>query len=58
MVWVATRFFGVGKARSRAGKVIVVANYSPPGNNSGHFEVNVLPPLPENFPDLPPPPEH
>ncbi|XP_028173879.1 ectin-like isoform X1 [Ostrinia furnacalis] len=58
MVWVATRFFGVGKARSRAGKVIVVANYSPPGNASGQFEANVLPPLPENFPDLPPPPEH
>ncbi|XP_049886178.1 ectin-like [Pectinophora gossypiella] len=58
MVWVSTRFFGVGKARSRAGKVIVVANYSPPGNISGRFETNVLPPLPENFPDLPPPPEH
>ncbi|VVC92423.1 unnamed protein product [Leptidea sinapis] len=54
MVWVSTRFFGVGKARSRAGKVIVVANYSPPGNMSGHFETNVLPPLPENMPDLPP----
>lgn len=54
MVWVATRFFGVGKARSRAGKVIVVANYSPPGNMSGQFETNVLPPLPDNFPDLPP----
>ncbi|KAL0850569.1 hypothetical protein ABMA28_012341 [Loxostege sticticalis] len=58
MVWVATRFFGVGKARSRAGKVIVVANYSPPGNISSQFETNVLPPLPENFPDIPQPPEH
>ncbi|XP_037964212.2 probable pathogenesis-related protein CaO19.6200 [Plutella xylostella] len=57
MVWVATRFFGVGKARSRAGKVIVVANYSPPGNLSGQFEANVLPPLPETMPDAPPP-EH
>ncbi|XP_045452117.1 uncharacterized protein LOC123661171 [Melitaea cinxia] len=57
MVWVATRFFGVGKARSRAGKVIVVANYSPPGNLSGQFETNVLPPLPDNFPDIPQP-EH
>ncbi|XP_034823998.1 cysteine-rich venom protein latisemin-like [Maniola hyperantus] len=54
MVWVATRFFGVGKARSRAGKVIVVANYSPPGNISGQFDTNVLPPLPENFPDIQP----
>ncbi|XP_063392780.1 ectin-like [Cydia fagiglandana] len=57
MVWVATRFFGVGKARSRAGKVIVVANYSPPGNYSGQFETNVLPPLPETMPDVPVP-EH
>ncbi|XP_063547828.1 uncharacterized protein LOC134755236 [Cydia strobilella] len=57
MVWVATRYFGVGKARSRAGKVIVVANYSPPGNYSGQFETNVLPPLPENMPDVPIP-EH
>ncbi|XP_073947143.1 uncharacterized protein [Choristoneura fumiferana] len=56
MVWVSTRFFGVGKARSRAGKVIVVANYSAPGNCSGQFETNVLPPLPENFPDIPVPP--
>lgn len=55
MVWVSTRFFGVGKARSRAGKVIVVANYSPPGNISGQFETNVLPPTPDNFPDMPPP---
>ncbi|CAG4927325.1 unnamed protein product [Colias eurytheme] len=54
MVWVSTRFFGVGKARSRAGKVIVVANYSPPGNGSGQFETNVLPPLPDNTPELPP----
>ncbi|XP_053601065.1 uncharacterized protein LOC128669876 [Plodia interpunctella] len=57
MVWVATRFFGVGKARSRAGKIIVVANYSPPGNLSGQFENNVLPPLPDTFAD-PAPPEH
>ncbi|CAK1548067.1 unnamed protein product [Leptosia nina] len=54
MVWVSTRYFGVGKARSRAGKVIVVANYSPPGNISGRFETNVLPPLPDNTPELPP----
>lgn len=47
MVWVSTRFFGVGKARSRAGKIIVVAHYSPPGNISGAFELNVLPPIPD-----------
>ncbi|XP_041974430.1 protein PRY1-like [Aricia agestis] len=56
MVWVSTKFFGVGKARSRAGKVIVVANYSPPGNQSGQFEANVLPPTPDNQPV--PEPQH
>jgi hypothetical protein len=45
LVWVSTRHFGVGKARSRTGKVLVVAHYRPPGNISGLFQQNVLPPL-------------
>ncbi|KAG7197732.1 hypothetical protein KM043_001559 [Ampulex compressa] len=48
LIWASSRYFGVGKARSRSGKVIVVANYQPVGNVSGHFQSNVLPPLPEN----------
>ncbi|XP_012220589.1 uncharacterized protein [Linepithema humile] len=48
LIWASSRFFGVGKARSRSGKVIVVANYEPVGNVSGLFQNNVLPPLPEN----------
>ncbi|XP_021922709.1 uncharacterized protein LOC110831246 isoform X1 [Zootermopsis nevadensis] len=47
LVWVSTRHFGVGKARSRSGKVMVVAHYRPPGNISGLFQQNVLPPLPD-----------
>ena len=32
MVWVESTKFGCGKARSRTGKIIVVANYTPKGN--------------------------
>lgn len=49
LIWSGSRYFGVGKARSRSGKIIVVANYQPVGNVSGHFQSNVLPPLPENL---------
>lgn len=49
MIWTSSRYFGVGKARSRSGKIIVVANYQPVGNISGQFQNNVLPPLPENI---------
>nr|XP_012152179.1 PREDICTED: golgi-associated plant pathogenesis-related protein 1-like [Megachile rotundata] len=48
LIWANSRYFGVGKARSRSGKVIVVANYQPVGNISGQFQNNVLPPLPDN----------
>lgn len=43
MVWCDSRKFGIGKARTRTGKVIVVANYRPGGNVPGKFEENVLP---------------
>lgn len=54
MVWVSSRYFGVGKARSRSGKLVVVAHYSPPGNVTGAHMENVLQPI-EDFPRLPPP---
>lgn len=57
LVWAKSRHFGVGKARSRTGKVIVVAIYSPAGNVSGLFQDNVLPPQPD-YPQLPPPPTY
>ena len=45
LVWVASQKLGVGVAR-RAGKVIVVANYDPPGNydSRSEFRKNVLKP--------------
>ncbi|XP_034247844.1 uncharacterized protein LOC117649315 isoform X2 [Thrips palmi] len=46
LVWAATRELGVGKARSRQGKTVVVAMYHPPGNISGAFQENV--PFPGN----------
>ncbi|CAD1475697.1 unnamed protein product, partial [Heterotrigona itama] len=49
LVWASSRCFGVGKARSRSGKIVVVANYRPVGNVSGQFQDNVSPPLPENL---------
>lgn len=45
MIWVSTEQLGIGKARSRNGKYIVVANYFPPGNVPKLFIDNVLPPL-------------
>ncbi len=43
MVWVSSSLFGCGKARSRTGKVIVVAHYYPRGNVVGRFHKNVFP---------------
>ncbi|KAK8394399.1 hypothetical protein O3P69_006529 [Scylla paramamosain] len=43
MVWQSSREFGVGKARSRSGKIIVVAHYSPAGNMENDFKENVHP---------------
>ncbi|XP_013790700.1 Golgi-associated plant pathogenesis-related protein 1-like isoform X1 [Limulus polyphemus] len=44
MVWRSSKEFGVGKARSRFGKIIVVANYKPAGNVTGEFQDNVFSP--------------
>ena len=40
LVWVASQKLGLGVARGN-GKVVVVANYDPPGNLRGVFEENV-----------------
>lgn len=44
IVWKNTRELGIGSARSKSGKLYVVANYYPPGNYSDQFVKNVLPP--------------
>lgn len=45
VIWRNSRCFGVGKARSRTGKIVVVAHYAPAGNISGLFQNNVIPPI-------------
>lgn len=54
MVWRSSTEFGVGKARSRCGKIVIVANYKPAGNVIGEFHDNVFPPLKETENDEPP----
>ncbi|KAK7473707.1 hypothetical protein BaRGS_00035034, partial [Batillaria attramentaria] len=44
VVWKGSKEVGVGRAVTRDGKVIVVANYRPAGNMVGSFGANVLPP--------------
>lgn len=44
VVWKGSKEVGIGKAVTRDGKVIVVANYRPAGNMVGSFAANVLPP--------------
>ncbi|XP_014354751.2 repressed by EFG1 protein 1 isoform X1 [Papilio machaon] len=44
IIWKDTRELGIGTAKSKSGKLYVVANYFPPGNYSGQFVKNVLPP--------------
>lgn len=52
MVWANCKYFGIGKASSKTGKIFVVAYYFPKGNTVGVFHHNVLPPLM----DIVPPP--
>ena len=41
MIWKESEELGVGRAKSKSGKIIVVANYDPPGNVIGQFAKNV-----------------
>ncbi|XP_022099176.1 uncharacterized protein LOC110983865 isoform X2 [Acanthaster planci] len=43
MVWKGSKDFGIGKAISKDGKVLVVGQYRPPGNMVGRYEENVFP---------------
>ena len=41
LLWKSSREMGVGRARTKHGKEVIVARYHPPGNN-GEFTENVL----------------
>lgn len=43
VVWNDSREFGIGKAKSRDGKLFVVGRYRPAGNNLRYFSDNVFP---------------
>ena len=44
LVWKSSKELGMGTAQAANGTWYVVANYSPPGNISGQFPLNVLKP--------------
>ncbi|XP_053601616.1 uncharacterized protein LOC128670180 isoform X1 [Plodia interpunctella] len=44
IVWRGSKELGIGCAKSKSGKLYVVANYSPPGNYNNQFTKNVPPP--------------
>ncbi|XP_060525833.1 uncharacterized protein LOC132701711 [Cylas formicarius] len=54
LVWRRSSYLGVGKARSRSGKIVVVAHYAPAGNVPGAYLQNVFPPC-EELPRVPAP---
>ncbi|XP_054156857.1 uncharacterized protein LOC128955233 [Oppia nitens] len=45
VVWKESEELGVAKARTRTGKIFVVANYNPAGNMLGEFAANVPAPV-------------
>lgn len=44
VVWKDSKEFGIGKAKTKDGKWLVVANYYPAGNFMGKNAENVFPP--------------
>mgnify|MGYP003306650800 CR=1 FL=1 len=45
VVWKASKLFGIAKAISSNGSIVIVANYDPPGNCSDKYVENVPSPL-------------
>ncbi|KAF2367303.1 CAP domain [Trinorchestia longiramus] len=45
LLWRSSRDLGIGVARGEGNRIVVVARYSPSGNQPGHFLENVRPPI-------------
>lgn len=44
VVWKGSKEMGIAQAKSKSNKIVVVANYDPPGNFVGRYRENVAPP--------------
>ncbi|XP_050436040.1 uncharacterized protein LOC126842869 isoform X2 [Adelges cooleyi] len=45
LVWKSTKSMGIAMAQGKSGRIVIVANYDPPGNIMGQFTENVLKPI-------------
>ena len=43
VVWKDSKEIGVGRSKTKDGKIVVVTNYRPAGNITGSYTTNVLP---------------
>ena len=43
LVWKDSKEIGVGRSKTKDGKIVVVTNYRPAGNITGSYTTNVLP---------------
>lgn len=44
LVWKSTKSMGIAMVKGKSGRIVIVANYNPPGNIMGQFMDNVLKP--------------
>ncbi|XP_025422410.1 uncharacterized protein LOC112692082 isoform X2 [Sipha flava] len=44
LVWKGTKSMGIAMVKGKSGRIVIVANYNPPGNIMGQFMDNVLKP--------------
>lgn len=45
MIWKDSKEVGMGRAKSKSGRQIIVANYNPAGNFVGRYTENVPKPI-------------
>ncbi|XP_050545537.1 uncharacterized protein LOC126907911 isoform X2 [Daktulosphaira vitifoliae] len=45
LVWKGSKSMGIAMVKGKSGRIVIVANYDPPGNIMGQFTANVLKPI-------------